>query len=626
MPEGDSSPIKIGRYLIEGTIGEGGFGLVYLAYDINLDRQVALKVQNQDKLVRALDLCAREARSLAALRHPNIVTVYEAQESLETGDFYIVSSYIEGGTLADEMLNSRLSFERTAYLIQQIASAIQHAHQRNIVHRDIKPSNIMIDAEGDAVLIDFGVALGDENYGERWAKNAGTPTYMSPEQARGEGHLLDGRSDIFSLGLVMYEMLTGESPNQCKTLQDMADSVARVMCSPRELDSSIPFELERICLKAITLSPDDRYQNAKELEQELQLYRELREPSAAAAGLHPMVPKGLSSFDETDAEFFPSLLPGPRDRTGLPESIRFWQRKIEERDSAKTFRIGFIFGPSGSGKSSFIKAGVIPRLRPEVTTVTITTSDQRPAHQLHNVLLKYQGGKMSRGATAGDSMRQIRLRSNAAEGKLLLVFDQFERVFYAPESERRQLSSAIRQCDGSRLQVILLVRDDYWLKTSRFAADLQTEVVLGTNSRLMDLFDLKHTESVLQQIGRAYQCFSGIAEKSARQFIHKAASALCANGESIPVQLTLFTEVFRSRKWQTDELERIGGMSGIAEVFLNNTFDDPSAPIRNREHAKAAFGVLTRLLPGEDVDLSTGSALLDELQLAAGYGPDSDRF
>jgi serine/threonine protein kinase len=195
---GECTPTHIGRYRIEKLLGQGGFGLVYLAHDEQLQRLVAIKVPHQQLVARPEEAQAylAEARTVANLDHPNIVPVYDAG-STEDCPCYVVSKYIDGSDLKVKVHTSRLSLEECAELVATVADALHHAHKQGIVHRDIKPGNILLDQSGKPFVADFGLALREQDIGTA-SRYAGTPAYMSPEQARGEGHRVDGRSDIFS--------------------------------------------------------------------------------------------------------------------------------------------------------------------------------------------------------------------------------------------------------------------------------------------------------------------------------------------------------------------------------------------------------------------------------------------
>src|SRR5215470_557854 len=216
-------PSRIGRYRIIRRLGQGGFGRVYLAHDDDLDRAVAIKVPNPERIADPGDLEAylTEARILARLDHPHIVPVFDVGRT-EDGLCFVVSKLIEGSDLAVQIGERRLSLRDSAELVATVAEALHYAHTRGLVHRDIKPANILIDAAGKPYVVDFGLALKEEDFGKGGGL-AGTPAFMSPEQAKGEGHRVDGRSDIFSLGVVLYELLTAKRPFRGDSLLEVME-------------------------------------------------------------------------------------------------------------------------------------------------------------------------------------------------------------------------------------------------------------------------------------------------------------------------------------------------------------------------------------------------------------------
>jgi Tol biopolymer transport system component/outer membrane protein assembly factor BamB len=266
----------VGRFELIEEVGAGAFGVVWRARDIRLGRTVAIKFPKQERIdedeVRRF---LQEARSIAKLKHPNIVGIHEIGE--EKGSFYIVSDFIDGVSLDNYLRDQRPTFRRAAELCSKIAGALHYSHEAGIVHRDLKPSNIMLDRAGEPHVMDFGLAkqlAQDATMLTVEGQILGTPAYMSPEQARGQGHAVDRRADVYSLGVILFEMLAGRRPFEGGFGELLQKVINDDSPSPRSIDRTIPRDLETICLKCLEKRPESRYQSASDACAELRRFVE----------------------------------------------------------------------------------------------------------------------------------------------------------------------------------------------------------------------------------------------------------------------------------------------------------------------------------------------------------------
>jgi serine/threonine protein kinase len=646
-------PDRIGPFCVIHQLGQGNFGRVYLCRDEQLDRLVAIKVPRADRFDGPQDLerFLQEARLAARVKHPGIVTIHQVDRDKAVGCF-LVMEYIEGRSLSELLRSERLAFRRAAQMMTLVAEALSYAHEQGMVHRDLKPDNVLIDGRERPHIADFGLAMHDDDRWPRRGEIAGTPPYMAPEQVRGESHRLDGRTDIWGLGVILYRMLTEHRPFDGKCAEEVFDDILnREPIPPRQRDRTLPKGLERICLKCLSKRMADRYATAADLADDLRHWlrtgeeetalravtaveeMSLSEQNASALGLisaasHVMPPvrirpKGLRAFDKDDRDFFLELLPGPRDRDGLPESLRFWKVRIEPGDYEDPFAVGLLCGPSGSGKTSMVKAGLLCRLSSaDVISVYVEAAPGTTESRLVTALRRVCGG----GADALSLSETVAgMRSRALlppRRKVLIVLDQFEQWLHADHDGRAgegELVRALRHCDGTNVQCLVLVRDDFAMAAARFMRELEIRLVESDNFATVDPFDLVHARKVLREFGLAYDRVADDDKRPFDEFLDQAVPELAADGKIAPVRLALFAQMVKDKPWTPAALKGMRGLEGIGVRFLEESLDAPVGNPEHRLYGQAARHVLRALLPHGAADIKGHMRSHEELLEASGY-------
>ena len=372
-----------GRYRIERKLGAGGMADVYLAEDQELGRRVAIKILNSrhgndDQFIERF---RREAKNAAALNHPNIVSIYDRGEAEDT--YYIAMEFLDGRTLKELIVGRGAAPVNVAIeYARQILSALRFAHRHGIVHRDIKPHNVLVDGEGRVKVTDFGIARAGTSQMTEAGSIVGTAQYLSPEQAKGGE--VDPRSDLYSLGIVLYELLTGKTPFDGETPVEIAmKHLSATPQPPSKLRPDIPPELDMVVLRALAKNPDDRYQSADEMEADLE--RVARGASVAATTVdtatqvlrRPAAAATAATLATAATMIAPPPLPRPMPRRRL--SLK--KTRTRTRTTGRAGR-GWSRSPSSSWRRSRASSsGRSSRARPQVPVNSYVGETQAQAEQ-----------------------------------------------------------------------------------------------------------------------------------------------------------------------------------------------------------------------------------------------------
>jgi len=383
---------RFGRYEILSELGRGAMGVVYKARDPKINRVVAVKTvslagQPPEEEREYRERFFREAEAAGRLSHPGIVTIFDVGEEPETRVPYIVMEFV-GGQSLDKLLSRddhKLPLETALHLALELAEALDCAHRQGVVHRDLKPANILLTEDGHAKIADFGVAKLNLANHTHAGRALGTPAYMSPEQLNGEA--VDGRSDLFSLGVILYTVLTGYRPFQGNSALTVSFKVVNHEPVPATvLDTELPQGLDHIITRAMAKDPAERYQSGKEMVQDIQKLREGREPSSKIKAKLPGLPAGGSAGQTVASKPQPSavsLLPWHGAAEKLLEQIR--KRSVAAvLVLAGLFILGLwaiSFGPQGVRSRA---AGRLP-LAGEVAPVKTAATPTEPAATVSSI-------------------------------------------------------------------------------------------------------------------------------------------------------------------------------------------------------------------------------------------------
>lgn len=514
-------------YQVYKRLGVGGFGEVYLAFQPHLKRDVAIKVilpkyANNPDFIRRFEV---EAELVARLEHPHIVPLFDYWR--EPNHAYLVFRYLRGGSLRDRLRQGRLSLELIALMLEQIASALALAHRNGVVHRDIKPDNILLDADENSYLTDFGIAKTQDTAEAENAQISGTVAYMAPEQIKGD---ITPESDIYSLGIMLYEILRGENPYSGLSMFEAISKHLHEPLPDLELAIAPMSPVNAIIKKATAKNLADRYTDARQLAKAFRqavsgtLTQEVTLKKAASPTLDntPTIqvtaPTNASRAYQAATEVLDAATEAIFERINPYKGLRPFEeadaldffgrdtliQRLKDRftESHPLYRFLTVVGPSGSGKSSVVKAGLIPAIRRgEISDsdrwfILQMTPGITPITRLENALLskavRPESGILDLLQSGGDGLvHAVAQILHNTDAELLLLIDQFEELFTLVESEaERQLfldliTHAVT-APQSRFRLIVTLRADFYdrpLKYAQFAELIRqrTELVLPLN-------------------------------------------------------------------------------------------------------------------------------------------------
>jgi choice-of-anchor C domain-containing protein len=311
-PAAAGLPTHIGRFRVRCRLGSGAFGTVYRAFDPQLQREVAVKVPRDGTLAnpKALQRFLDEAKAAERLRHTHIVPFHEVGQ--DGSRPFLVSAFIEGQTLSRAIDAGSLDFRQAARIVAELALALEHAHRQGIMHRDVKPANVLLDGQGRAYLTDFGLAYLQETrvLRTRLGSVLGTPAYVAPEQAEGWTGQALAASDQYALGVVLYELLCGQTPFGGPPMIVLYNAVHTAVPPPRSVRPEVPAELERICLRALAKKPEQRFPSCRHLAEELRNW--LTEQSIQTQPAAPVAEQTAAVWDFGNGSARGGLAPSPR--------------------------------------------------------------------------------------------------------------------------------------------------------------------------------------------------------------------------------------------------------------------------------------------------------------------------
>jgi len=611
-------PSRLGSYEVGEMIGEGAFGSIYRATQPSVGREVAIKVvrpelANDPQFVRRFEV---EAQTVARLEHPHIVPLYDYWR--DPSGAYLVMRYLAGGSAEHRLVQQGAwTVEQVGQLVDEIGAALAVAHDAGVLHRDVKPANVLFDEQGNSYLADFGIAAEVGSVTVTDLRSAGSPLYVSPEQIRDGVASLS--SDIYSFGVLLYELLVGQPPfADSDSVQALLERKVRERVPSISSDRpELPAGVDLVIQTATATDPLQRFPSMAEL---ILAFRSAtaglpdvagstgggqaaERPRGAAAqtligleieGVNPY--KGLAAFDEADSDDF-------HGRQALAD-------ELVERLEASRFLV--VTGPSGSGKSSVVRAGVLPRLRDSGAFVASIVPGTHPMDEVETALLRVAtqpSGALLEQLTADERGlgRAVKTLLPDDGSELVLVVDQFEELFTITDEERRNefLASLAAAVTGerSRLRVVCTLRADFYDRPLQHAAI--SELVRVNTAAVTPLTGEELDEAITRPAANV-----GVTAEPAlvAELIAEAAGQAAA----LPMLQYALTEMFERQSGGRMTLEayrEIGGLTGALSNRADELFVE--LPPTGQAMARRLF---TRLVtPGEGTEDTRRRVLRSEL-------------
>jgi serine/threonine protein kinase len=624
-----SLPREIGPYEDLEIIGSGAFGFVFSSKDRGSALSVAIKFP-RPKSVYAADLVEQicsESELARQLEHPNIIPSYGVEKY---GEYIFIKQKLLEGTFLSDLIELGCTEKAAVNFMILVANAISYAHENGVYHRDLKPKNIGIDSDGSPVVMDFGLAINRHTQHEREGEMCGTPHYVSPELVEGRSDFIDGRSDLWSLGVILYEMLTQrrpfDSPNRAALFSEICNRPAPAI---REIKPSIDPDLEKICLRCLEKNVEQRFLTVADFATALMEWRQTNGSSSEERRYQKIDPKGFQSFTVKDHESFIRLLPGERDVEGKPVSIRIWCERLENTMPELALPACIIYGTSGSGKSSFVRAGIIPSLNQRIVSAIYVACQSGHIEEriVDAIKMRMEGVRSQKNLVKIIQTIQRESPNTESKKKLVVILDQFELWLHNGVNKNNLLTKAIQSANGVDVQFLLIVRDDYWIAISRLMRQIECPIDDRMNIGLVDQFDKKHARFVLGEYGRAFGTLPvGRLSPQQEKFIDLAVNLLAADGFVICIRLVLFAEFFRNRDWNLSSFRRFGSIDGIAEAFFQEVFELSESKPQHKWKLVTIERILQTLVPSKGMQIRENVISYSDLAKAAGFDPIDEEY